>query len=218
MEDKTQIKRKVGWNPGDKRPMPATDASASKYARTGAGIVALLAATGFLFANILANIECADVSEFDPYMGPVTIKSEPKKVRKWVEDGLIQGHGGESVTKNGVEFYTSGEPKCRYEQMGRLTWAGSSSRDWMAAVAEKVKSVGGSSLLVYEVSILPEQTTMPRSLASIEPIARTISMSKDDTFGWFTEVRKVGGIVVKCVGEKRTEDDVSERDGPPGLG
>lgn len=203
--------------PAPKKVVDRSTALWNKILRTVAIIFA--GGAGWL-ANQAIVPKCASVSQFDPYVGPSKVQSKPKEPKLLVDDTIGQGYGGERVWRNGVSFWTSGEPPCKYEQLGRLTWAGSSSHDWMTAVSEKVKSVGGASLLLYEVSILPEQTSEPKPMSAITSMMGKITMSKDDTFGWSAEVRKIGGMVVRCVDpdmraqHESNQGDASDNSGP----
>ena len=75
---------------------------------------------------------------FEVYEGPAAIQ---------------EGSGGTRVTKNGIDYWTSGSPPRRYQVIGRLTDKRSEEMDGGHAigspkVAKLVKQAGGDAVLV----------------------------------------------------------------------
>lgn len=65
------------------------------------------------------------------------------------------GEGGTKVTKNGIDYWTSGKPPRRYQVIGRITDRRSEEWDGGHAigsptVAKKVKQAGGSAVIMLE--------------------------------------------------------------------
>ncbi len=65
------------------------------------------------------------------------------------------GEGGTKITKNGIDYWTSGKPPRRYQVIGRITDRRSEEWDGGHAVgsptvAKKVKQAGGSAVIMLE--------------------------------------------------------------------
>lgn len=65
------------------------------------------------------------------------------------------GEGGTKITKNGIDYWTSGKPPRSYQVIGRIT--DRRSEEWdgghavgSPAVAKKVKQAGGSAVIMLE--------------------------------------------------------------------
>lgn len=68
-------------------------------------------------------------------------------------DAIVQGQGGTRITKDGVDFWTSGAPPHRYQILGVLTdqrGSGLFSGDVVGSsgVVARVKELGGSAVIV----------------------------------------------------------------------
>lgn len=78
--------------------------------------------------------------EFSEYSGPELIE---------------RGEGGTKITKNGIDYWTSGKPPRRYQVIGRITDRRSEEWDGGHAVgsptvAKKVKQAGGTAVIMLE--------------------------------------------------------------------
>ena len=78
--------------------------------------------------------------EFSAYEGP---------------EQIVTGQGGTKITKNGIDYWTSGTPPRRYQVIGRIT--DKRDEDWdgghaigSPTVAKKVKRAGGSAVIMLD--------------------------------------------------------------------
>lgn len=78
--------------------------------------------------------------DFAEYDGPVQIRT---------------GEGGTKITKNDIDYWTSGTPPRRYQVIGRIT--DKRDEDWdgghavgSPTVAKKVKKAGGSAVIMLD--------------------------------------------------------------------
>ena len=140
----------------------------------GLGSSMVLSAAFVLISVLVMTANCETSSQFDPYVGPVKFPPEPI-----AEQGKFQGRGGTRTVVDGVSFWSSGAPPCEYEALGSLTWSGETGMGWMESVAVKVKAVGGTSLLIHDVSVDSEAPAQPAIARVIAYASSVASMSAE---------------------------------------
>ena len=158
----------------------------------GLGVSTAISSVFILLSTLVMTSNCAGTSNFDPYVGPVKWPPEPL-----IDQGTFQGRGGERTVVKGVAFWSSGAPPCKYEALGSLTWTGEPGRDWRESVADRVLDIGGTSLLLHDVSLgsqEPQQPSIARTIAYARTVA-TMGAQKAPR----PSLSRVSGMVVRCL-------------------
>ena len=170
----------------------------------GLGFAMVISSVFIFLSTLVMTTNCASNSQFDPYVGPVKWPPEPL-----AEQGTFQGRGGTRTVMDGIAFWSSGAPPCEYEALGSLTWTGEPGRSWQQSVADRVRDIGGTSLLLHDVSVgsgEPRQPSIARTIAYARTIATMGAEKASEPALW-----RVSGMVVRCLDPKlRTKPSATE--------
>ena len=132
---------------------------------------------GLILLTSASDAQAQSHTVFETYEGPAAVQ---------------EGTGGTRITKNGIDYWTSGAPPRRYQVIGRLTDQRSEEWDGGHAVgspkvAKLVKEAGGDAVLVVNQNTVGSGSVGGGSFAN--GLASFFSMGTTKTMTVFAVIK-----------------------------